>query len=277
MSKIYTLYHNNCPDGFGSALAAYLKFGDKSEYIGVKHQQDPPEMEPGSEVYILDFSYPRQVMESLLAQHSQVITLDHHKTAQEALLGLRGALFDMNRSGAMISWEYFHPDRSIPDLFRYIQDRDLWHWKLEGTGEIAAGLQLLPQEFPLWIDLLTPEGLKQLRQDGATLLRYQTKEIKGMLKHVYLDTLPPYQAPTGEWITGNKIPLINCSNYDIVSDLCHKMLEEYPDYPVVASWLRGQSSISYSLRSQPDSDCSEIAKLYGGGGHKNSSGFKIAI
>jgi hypothetical protein len=31
MSKIYTLYHNNCPDGFGSALAAYLKFGDKVE------------------------------------------------------------------------------------------------------------------------------------------------------------------------------------------------------------------------------------------------------
>jgi uncharacterized protein len=73
MLKIYTLYHNNCPDGFGSALAAYLKFGDKSEYIGVKHQQDPPEMEPGSEVYILDFSYPRQVMEALLEHHTQVI------------------------------------------------------------------------------------------------------------------------------------------------------------------------------------------------------------
>ena len=27
----------------------------------------------------------------------------------------------------------------------------------------------------------------------------------------------------------------------------------------------------------PDFDCSEIAKLYGGGGHKNSAGFKIAI
>jgi oligoribonuclease NrnB/cAMP/cGMP phosphodiesterase (DHH superfamily) len=77
--------------------------------------------------------------------------------------------------------------------------------------------------------------------------------------------------------TSSKIPLINCSNYDIVSDLCHQMLEEYPDYPIVASWLRGKSSISYSLRSQPDFDCSEIAKLYGGGGHKNSAGFKIAI
>ncbi|WP_373546276.1 hypothetical protein [Chamaesiphon sp.] len=262
MSKIYTLYHNNCPDGFGSALAAYLKFGDKSEYIGVKHQQDPPEMEPGSEVYILDFSYPRHVMEALLSQHTQIVTLDHHKTAQEALLGLRGALFDMNRSGATISWEYFHPERPIPDLFRYIQDRDLWEWKLEGTGEIAAGLQLLPQEFDLWIDLLTPEGLERLRQDGKTILKYQTKEIQGLLKHVYLDNLPPYQAPTGAWITGAKIPLINCSNYDIVSDLCHQMLEEYPDYPVVASWLRGKSSISYSLRSQPDFDCSEIAKLY---------------
>ncbi len=277
MSKIYTLYHDNCPDGFGSALAAYLKFGDSSEYIGVKHQQDPPEMEPSSEVYILDFSYPRQVMEELLKQHVRVITLDHHKTAQEALLGLRGALFDMNRSGAMISWEYFHPDREIPDLFRYIQDRDLWHWKLENTAKIGAGLQLLPHEFDRWSKLLTPEGLKQLEQDGETILRYQTKEIKGMLKHVYLDSLPPYQASTGEWITGSTIPLINCTNYDIVSELCHKMLEEYPDYPVVASWLRGKSSISYSLRSQPDFDCSEIAKLYGGGGHKNSAGFKLAV
>jgi uncharacterized protein len=277
MPKIYTLYHNNCPDGFGSALAAYLKFGDKSEYIGVKHQQDPPEMEPGSEVYILDFSYPRQVMEELLTQHSQVITLDHHKTAQEALLGIRGALFDMNRSGAMISWEYFHPNQPIPDLFRYIQDRDLWQWKLEGTGEIAAGLQLLPQVFEIWLELFTPEGLQQLRQDGATMLRYQKKEIQGLLKHVYLEALPPYQASTGEWITGAIVPLINCSNYDIVSDLCHQMLEAYPDYPVVASWLRGRSSISYSLRSQPDFDCSAIAKLYGGGGHKNSAGFKIAI
>ena len=217
MSKIYTLYHNNCPDGFGSALAAYLKFGDRSEYIGVKHQQDPPEMEPGSDIYILDFSYPRQVMEELLKQHNQVITLDHHKTAQEALLGLRGALFDMNRSGAMISWEYFHPDREIPDLFKYIQDRDLWHWKLNNTKEITAGLQLLPQDFDSWIDLLTTEGLQHLYQDGKTVVRYQTKEIKGMLKHVYLDSLPPYQATTGEWIAGNIIPIINCSNYEIVS------------------------------------------------------------
>jgi uncharacterized protein len=277
MAKIYTLYHDNCPDGFGSALAAYLKFGDRSEYIGVKHQQDPPEMEPGSEVYILDFSYPRPVMEQLLAQHTQVITLDHHKTAQEALLGLSGALFDMNRSGAMISWEYFHPDRQIPDLFKYIQDRDLWQWKLEGTGEIAAGLQLLPQQFDLWIDLLTSTGLQQLRQDGKTLLKYQTKEIKGLLKHVYIDNLPPYQAPSGEWIDGAKIPLVNCANYDIVSELCHKMLEHYPEHPVVASWVRGKSNISYSLRSQPNFDCSEIAKLYGGGGHKNASGFKLTV
>jgi uncharacterized protein len=277
MSKIYTLYHNNCPDGFGSALAAYLKFGDRSEYIGVKHQQDPPAMEAGSEVYILDFSYPRSVMEDLLEQHTQVITLDHHKTAQEALLGLRGALFDMNRSGAMISWEYFHPDREIPDLFRYIQDRDLWNWQLEHTKEITAGLQLLPQEFDIWLDLLTPAGLARLQQDGTIISRYQTKEIAGMLKHVYLDSLPPYQASTGEWITGKPIPIINCSNYDIVSELCHQMLDEYPDYPYVASWLRGQSSISYSLRSQPDFDCSAIAKLYGGGGHKNSAGFKLAI
>jgi uncharacterized protein len=277
MSKIYTLYHNNCPDGFGSALAAYLKFGDRSEYIGVKHQQDPPEMVAGSEIYILDFSYPRSVMEELLQQHQQVIVLDHHKTAQEALLGLRGALFDMNRSGAMISWEYFHPDREIPELFKYIQDRDLWHWKLAATKEVTAGLQLLPQDFEIWIDLLTPAGLERLQRDGSTIVKYQTKEIEGMLKHVYFDNLPPYQSATGEWITGHLIPIVNCANYDIVSELCHQMLDKYPDSPVVASWLRGNSTISYSLRSQPNFDCSEIAKLYGGGGHKNSAGFKINI
>jgi hypothetical protein len=46
--------------------------------------------------------------------------------------------------------------------------------------------------------ITTPKGLKQLRQNGVTILKYQTKEIQGLLKHVYLDSLPPYQAPTGE-------------------------------------------------------------------------------
>ena len=98
-----------------------------------------------------------------------------------------------------------------------------------------------------------------------------------MLKHVYIDRLPPYQAPTGAWLLGHSAPLVNCADYEIISELCHQMLDKYPEAPFVASWVRGKSNISYSLRSVPDFDCSAIAKLYGGGGHKNSAGFRMPI
>lgn len=34
---VTVLYHADCPDGFGSAYAAWLRFGDSASYRGMHH------------------------------------------------------------------------------------------------------------------------------------------------------------------------------------------------------------------------------------------------
>ena len=69
--------------------------------------------------------------------------------------------------------------------------------------EVTAGLQMQSHEFAWWQELLLAEGLERLKADGKTILRDLAKQIAGMLKHVYIDRLPPHQAPTGAWLVGH--------------------------------------------------------------------------
>ena len=60
--KPLVIYHANCTDGFGAAFAAWLKFGDEAEYRACHYGQEcfqDGETVHNREVYILDFSFPR--------------------------------------------------------------------------------------------------------------------------------------------------------------------------------------------------------------------------
>jgi oligoribonuclease NrnB/cAMP/cGMP phosphodiesterase (DHH superfamily) len=148
--KIFVLYHANCQDGFGAAWAARDFFGDSATYIPVQYGDPLPEMPDGSAVYIVDFSYDRATLEALSTRVEKLVVLDHHKTAKAELDGLPFATFDMNKSGAVLTWEYFNPGEPPPALLLYIQDRDLWRWKLPDSREISAALTLEPRDFRHW-------------------------------------------------------------------------------------------------------------------------------
>ena len=264
---IYFLYHKNCLDGYGSAIAAYLKFKLNAQYIPVQHQEPVPELEPQSQIYLLDFCYPRAVMETLKNKH-QVIVLDHHKTALEdmtGMLGLKDSVFDLQRSGAMITWEYFHPQQPIPQLFKLIQDRDLWQWKYAETGAVTAVLMTLGYEdFQTWLPYLEDQQIAELANMGQILLNANAQNVKNQLSMSYLGKLPGKT---------ELMPLVNTPH--LISDTCHAMLcaDKYQDCPVVAAWFTKQDKVCYSLRSRPGFDCSKLAQEYGGGGHPQASGF----
>ena len=84
----------------------------------------------------------------------RVIVLDHHKTAFEMFerpaaghvsfdAGNCQVNLDMDRSGATMALEHWKP--SLTDtqqqLFLYIEDADLWRWKLPDSREFLAGVQ----------------------------------------------------------------------------------------------------------------------------------------
>lgn len=63
-------------------------------------------------------------------------------------------LFDMNRSGAGLAWDFFHPGQPRPALINHIEDRDLWRFALAGTREVQAALFSYPYDFAVWDELM---------------------------------------------------------------------------------------------------------------------------
>ncbi|HET8685154.1 MAG TPA: DHHA1 domain-containing protein [Methanosarcina sp.] len=267
MQKNYVLYHASCFDGSGAAYAAWSKLGDKdTTYIPVQYQQPPPEMESGSNVYILDFSYPKDVLTGLLDASNSLVVLDHHKTAKEALEGFPGAVFDMDKSGAILAWEYFHPSERPPALLEHIQDRDLWKWNLVGTKEVTAGLQLI-KDFREFSTATTKEGLFELFRRGVVKTGFDNMEIEASLKKA---TITRYPGPPGETFL---CAFLNANN--LISEIGNYLCQELSVDFSLSYFIDKSGDVTFSFRSIGDFDVSKLAKELGGGGHRNASGAKV--
>ncbi len=142
------LYHANCYDGSASAFAAqhYFKTVKNSDVkcIALSHGDAVPVDEiAGKNVLIADFSFKRPVMERDLVTAKRVLVLDHHVSAKNDLADLPGCFFEMEMSGASMSWRYFFDPVPVPRLIRAIQDRDIWAWEHEESRPLTAALYSL--------------------------------------------------------------------------------------------------------------------------------------
>jgi len=267
MSTICIYHGPGCLDGFASAWTM-KKFADLTgmevEFVMGIYQTAPPDV-TDKDVYLLDFSYKRDVLLEMASKANSITILDHHKTAEEDLKDLPSnitCIFDMSRSGAMITWNYFFPDIFPPMLIKHIQDRDLWQFKINGTKEITAALFSYPLDFEVWDDLIENRIIDSLYTEGKALLRKQEKDVESLIKNL------AYRAN----IAGYNVPIINVPSM-FASDVGAIMSV---GEPFAASYFELPYARVYSLRSQPGGiDVSAIAKKYGGGGHPGASGFKI--
>jgi oligoribonuclease NrnB/cAMP/cGMP phosphodiesterase (DHH superfamily) len=241
----------------------------------------------GRDVILVDFSYKYPVILKMAEDAHSILILDHHKTAQEDLAGFVGAacnfkqsvdlarsllelsntppvsvVFDMARSGAGITWDFFFPYHPRPALINHIEDRDLWLFKLEGTREIQANVFSWPYDFEVW-DRLMAADTASLRAEGAAIERKHFKDIEELLR----------VTTRRMKIGGHIVPAANLP-YTFSSDAAGKLAE---GQPFAACYMDTPEGRVFSLRSRPEGlDVSEIAKQYGGGGHKNAAGFKVA-
>ena len=139
MTKPLVLYHGSCPDGFCAAWVAHRALGDV-ELHPAKYGEAPPNV-MGRTVYVLDFSFPRAVLEDWHRRHANLVVLDHHKSVIKDLAGLPYVTLDVERSGARLTWDHFFPEgnRALPALVAYVEDRDLWRWALPHTSAVMPG------------------------------------------------------------------------------------------------------------------------------------------
>lgn len=288
--QTFVLYHGNCHDGFGAALCARLRLGEAAAYLPVNYGQPMPSIPDGSRVFILDFSYPRQEL-CALAARCDVRVLDHHHTAREALAGLWFARFDMEKSGARLAWEYFRPTAAVtPRLIEYIEDWDLWRFRLPDSRAFSAALQLEEFNFEDWEELLDDDNHRALAERGRAALKLKEKMVDAMCKNARAFTFalkgPPQffshvvdigemaRDPHRPWNLEHEIivPVANATVF--FSEVGERLLELYPKAMMAAYYMdRADGRRQWGLRSRPGFDCSAVAGRLGGGGHKQAAGF----
>jgi oligoribonuclease NrnB/cAMP/cGMP phosphodiesterase (DHH superfamily) len=263
-------YHAGCIDGFGAAWAAWYALGEENvEYRPFKHSSvSYATISSDDEIYFLD-CLPETVgdLRDLLSLCKHITIIDHHKTAIPIVSPFKGypnleLHIDMKRSGAMMAWNYFHPDIYPPKLIEYIQDVDIWNWKLEHTEAATESLRTYEHDFAVWTTLM--ENPEILIEEGVALIRYKNLRINQIIENMYLGN-----------VGGYLVPIINTDSY--ISPLLNRVCRENPEYPFAAAWNRAGELVKWSLRSIGEFDVSEVAAKYDGGGHKNAAGFALPI
>jgi uncharacterized protein len=266
------IYHKNCNDGFGSALVAWLKFGNDAEYYPATHYTQPPNV-TNKKVFILDFSYSKEIILHMIQESSELLIIDHHISAQKALEEIpnENKIFDMTHSGATLTWKYFFPDKNIPLLLQYIEDRDIWKNELPNTKECFFGLCEIPKIFSEWSFYLNDFKIEELISNGKILCKHNNALITFISKSSYL---------VKEILKDNKEYNIAYLNSNVLkSDIGNFIISKlYPqaNFSAIYHYDGNVNKTIFSLRSTDEkTDVSEIAKLYDGGGHRCASGLSI--
>ena len=267
MKPVQVLYHENCDDGFGAAYAAWTKFGENAIYVPVQYGKPAPEIIQGSDLYILDFSFDVETLEKMRLISDSILVLDHHESAMKRLADLPYAVFDMERSGAMMAWQHFHPGAPVPRLIEGVQDRDLYTFKIPTTEALSSGLRSVPRDFPTWDKLANDE------QEIQSLIDRSQPLVDA--NHAYIDTMAKKVSIKDIVLVGKTFKLGIINSTHLISDLGNLICKQNPECFAALIFTITADGVLCSLRSIGEKNTTEISCLFGGGGHKNASGFKI--
>lgn len=281
------IYHDKCMDGFTAAWAIWKHWGDSPEYLPRNYGMEPNIDATNKHVLIVDFSFPKDVLDGLVADGvaSSIVILDHHKTAEEDLASFRcvgcedltlsnvklalaeyGPIisqFDMDRSGAGLAWDFAHDPQDRPPLVNLVEDRDLWRFDLGDASKfLHLALTSGDTTFARWDDV--DRDIDVFIARGQAIAAYRDSLVDEIVERAACVVIG------GEYGIGVDCP------YGLASAVGHRLLDEWPDARFAAAIVRGDQTLSYSLRSRDDrADVSALAKMFGGGGHRNAAGFKV--
>jgi len=268
------IYHGrNCPDGFSAALAAWQYYEGQAEFLGLDHGDiksltDLPALD-GRAVYILDFSFAADILRGIEERAAQLVMLDHHKSAAEKLTGFAcrcGVVhFDMDKSGARLAWEFFYPEQAVPDLVRFVEDRDIWVWQYPESPGFLAALDMEPFEFERW----------------KTIAAFSTDEMasfvaRGTAMDEKFTKLATIIAEGAQPLVLNGVSGLMANAPGVFHSLIGEMLSKKSGTFALMWSIDKTGAVKAGLRSQRNFDCIPLAESLGGGGHAQACGFKMS-
>lgn len=289
------LYHGtrDCPDGYAAAFMCWKEFRDEAEYMPMDYVRKDitltefrtlvPHLS-GRKVFIVDFSFPRHVMQHIFVTAAETVWIDHHKESfmmwiERYERGMRYTkckypnvtiILDDRRCAALLTWRYFNTNKAKhpSTLLLLIDDRDRWQWKMPGTREAYSALMSMrPWNFHQWAKISIPD----LLDAGARIVAAEDSQIEALIKNVV-----PIHIPMDDEIVGmfdNLRKGLACNTAVHVDEIGNRMYEQCKTFG--CCWRAGKNGDVYvSLRSADNGmDVQRIAMRHGGGGHRNASAF----
>lgn len=316
-TPLAVVYHAGCSDGLGAALA--VKSANPQiphMFIEGYYDREPPyEQLRGQHVYLVDFSYSRDQLMKIIEVARTITILDHHKTAREDLLPFVArdevmdwkvnkfeeeaqaaqrmrltdnrscfirAKFDMQKSGAVLAWEHFHPQQAVPLFFQYLQDRDLWTKRLPDCDTVAWGLKAFESSLTAWQEHFSPYLVGDINQQqhGIDKLVAAGQSVKAFLD-IQVEAMAHNAHPICIQKNGQSFYALACNAPGFMASELGGFLANRKDNPSGwgVTYSYGKKAMFFSLRSRGSFDVGELAKGYScngrGGGHAPASGFEI--
>lgn len=262
------LYHKNCHDGLASA-GIFYNINKKINYYEYQHGDIVPEF-INEVILIVDICLPKKILLNLM-KYNIIYIVDHHLPTEEIICLINAPHFihyDKTKCGALNLWGLLYPDEDIPIILEYVNDRDLWLNKLSNHQEIFDGLSLEEKSVENWYNLifqLSTIKFQNILENGSII----RKKINNNLK--YLEN----KAYIKNYEYNNKFfKVVYCNSSLYQSDLGNYLLKKFnADFSAIYHY-NGNKTI-FSLRGHDKVNLSNIAKLYGGGGHYNAAGFSL--
>lgn len=275
---ILVLHHDDLDGWCGAWLLSRAFERSRMTFQAVQYGDPAPSddaLRGHRTLLIVDFSFPRQVLERLAALmgENHIGVFDHHITAEEHLRGLPYAAFDLNQSGCSLVYRWLHSspvtqrpllDYQVASAAIHVEDRDLWRFSDHRTRPYCEWLNTLPKDIKAW-DAITATPYQEILRMGDAIIRYRDN----LVERASMESVPVEFA-------GYTVPAVNASN--LVSEVAHAILEREPSWPFVIVWQAIGNSVLVHLRSgEGGVDVGELAKRFGGGGHKRAAGFLVRM
>lgn len=259
-------YHNDLDGRCAGAIVRrhFVKIQSDNKFIEMEYSSmaDLDLIGMKEVVVIVDFSFKPEIMEQIISKTKNIIWIDHHKTAFEYKYSIEmKGLRDIDYAGSELAWMYFFPNEKMPRSIGLIGDRDKWAWKYgEETAQFNQGMKIFAHQPTdlIWIDLLNSnERVSEITKAGEICLKFRDGFCKDYAEGYGFETeFESYKCfALGLYQFGSEAFGQRIEEYDIC--LSFEFLGD--------KWIIGL----YSKKI----DVSEIAKKYGGGGHKGAAGF----
>jgi uncharacterized protein len=272
--EIYGIYHKNCNDGTLAGAILLRKYPNARLYP-LSHaysENDLKEiantMDKSAVLYTLDCALGAREM---LELGHKVITLDHHISVRELLEDMLVLhkdftyIFDNDKSGASLAWQYFFPQSDIPRLVKYVEDSDLGQWQCGKDGQAVNNYLYLFHNRPEEVLEIMESDLSIAVVKGAVITDYVEKQVETSIK------MPSILLKVGEH---------EVSGFNITENVseCGNILSDKLDRAVAMFRIEG-GNVSFSFRSKNRHTPSarELAEILGGGGHHNAGGAHILL